>query len=176
MRVDEACTELDELDVHCVVHTGGITFKVRTSALERTFLIIVVKTNIIGIISTTTAEVHTVVLANTRLEGFIEPVCIRIIAEVVFSVSAKAIASRNRNTGIFCCNAKILAVLIGIHDVVNILLDLINTKVTLIIYFQRLILLTALCGDDNHTVSSTRTVDGTGRSILQHLNGLDIVW
>ena len=37
-----------------------------------------------------------------------------------------------------------------------------------------LAVLTALGRDNNHTVSGTRTVDGSRRSILQHLDGLDV--
>ena len=35
--------------------------------------------------------------------------------------------------------------------------------------------LTFLCSDDNHTISSTRTVDAGRSSIFQHLNRLDVV-
>ena len=176
MRVHEAGAELDELHVHRVVHAGRITLKVRTCALERSFLIEIVKTDIIGIVGTATAQVHAVVLTDTCLEGLVEPVGVRVVAEVVVAVAALAVASGNGNTGIFSGNAEIAAVLVGIHHVVDILADLVDTEVALVVHLQRLVFLTALGRDDHHTVSSTRTVDGTCRCVLQHLDGLDVVW
>ena len=176
MRIDETGTELDKLSIHGVVHTSSITLKVRTSALESTILLEIVKTNIIGIINTTTAQVHTMVLADTGLEGLTQPVGISAVLEMIVTVSTLGITTGNGDTGILSSDAKIAAVLLCISQVVDILLNLVNTEVTLIVYLQRLLLLTTLGRDDHHTVSSTRTVDSTCRSILQHLDGLDIVW
>ena len=71
MRVDKAGAELDELHVHRVVHACRVTLKVRTCALERTFLVIVVQTDVIGVVGTATAQIHAVVLADTCLEGLV---------------------------------------------------------------------------------------------------------
>ena len=176
MRVDEAGAELDELDVHGIIYTGRITLKVRTGTLKGSLLFIVVKTDIIGIIHASTTEVHTVVLTNTRLEGFTEPVGVSIIHKMVFTVSTLAISTRkSRDTDILSSNAEILTVLLGIGQVVDILLNLVDTEVAFVVHLQRLLFLTALGRDDNHTIGGTRTIDSTCRSVLQHLDGLNIV-
>ena len=95
---------------------------------------------------------------------------------MVVAVTAEAVATRYGDTGILSGNAEVAAVLSGIHHVVDILPDLVYTEIALVVYLQRLVLLTTLRGDDHHTVSSTGTVDGTSGSILQHLDRLDIVW
>ena len=162
MRINEAGAELDELNIHSVVHTSCITLKVRTCALERTFLIIVVKTDVIGVVGTTTAQVDTVVHTSTCLESLVEPVGICFVTEVIETVTTFAIATRNGDTSILSSNTEIAAVLLSIHHIVDILSDLVDTEVALIVYLQRLLFLTALGSDDHHTVSSTRTVDSTG--------------
>ena len=176
VRIDQTGTELHELSVHRIVHTGSITLKVRTSALESTLLLEIVKTNIIGIINTTTAQVHTMVLADTGLEGLTQPVGIGAVLEMIVTVRTLGITTGNGDTGILSSDAKITAVLLCISQVIDILLNLINTEVTLIVHLQLLLLLTTLSRDNHHTISCTGTVDSTCRSILQHLDGLDIVW
>ena len=175
MRIDKTGAELHELDVHGVVHAGRVTLEIRTGTLKGSLLLIVVKTDIIGIVDTATTEVHTVVLTNARLEGFTEPVGVGIVHKMVFPVCTQTVTTGNRNTGILGGNAKILTVLLGICQVVDILLNLVYTEITFIIDLQRLFFLTVLGRDNHHTIGSTRTVDSTGRSILQHLDGLNVV-
>ena len=155
MRIHEAGAELDELDIHRVVHTGCVTLEVRSCALERTFLIIIVETDVVGVVGTTTAQVHTVVHTSASLEGLVEPVGVSVITEVVIAVAAKAVTTRNGNTCIIGGNAEIAAILVGVHHIVNILTDLVDTEIALIVHLQRLVFLTTLGRDDNHTVSGT---------------------
>ena len=175
VRIDNAGAELDELGVHCVVHAGGETLVVRTCALKRTFLLVVVETYIISIVSTTTAEVHIMVLANTRLEHFGKPVGVGIVHKVISAVFTQAVAARRGNTGIVTSKSEILAILLGVHHFVDTLPYLVDTEIALIAHFQRLVFLTALGRDNHHTISSTRTVDGTCRSVFQHLDGLNVI-
>ena len=114
------------------------------------------------------------VLADTRLEHLLEPVSIGVVLELI-AIATLSVTSRQCYTCIRSCLSQIIAILIGVHNVVNITGNLVDTEVTLVVNLQRLILLTALGCDNNHTVSSTRTVDGACRSILQHLDGLNIV-
>ena len=86
VRIHKTGTELNELNVHGIVHTGRITLKIRTGTLKGSLLVIVVKTDIIGVVHTATTEIHTVVLTDTRLKGFTEPVGIGIVLEMVESV------------------------------------------------------------------------------------------
>ena len=176
MRINNAGTEVDELGLHRIVHTGGETLIVRTCTFQSTFLLEVVKTYIISIVCTTTTEVDIVVLTNTSLKHLIHPFRIGVVHEFICAITNCAISGRQRCTRVGCCLANICAILISIHHIIFTLADEVNTKVTLIVNLQRLILLTSLGCDDNHTVSSTRTVDSTGRSIFQHLNGLNVVW
>ena len=175
MRINETGTELNELRIHRVVHTSSETLIVRTCTLECTTLLEVVQTYIISIVCTTTTEVNIVVLADTCLEYLIKPVGIRVILELVGIIRNLAITTRKRCTRISGCLTQIGAVLICVHHIIHTARDNINTEVTLVVDLQRLILLTTLSRDDNHTVSSTRTVDSTSRSILQHLDCLDII-
>ena len=144
MRIDKTGAELHELDVHGVVHAGRVTLEIRTGTLKGSLLLIVVKTDIIGIVDTATTEVHTVVLTNARLEGFTEPIGVGIVHKMVFPVCTQTVTTGNRNTGILGGNAKILTVLLGICQVVDILLNLVYTEVTFIINLQRLFFLTVL--------------------------------
>ena len=155
VRVNKTCAELHELGVHGVVYTSCVTLKVRTSTFQSTFLIIVIKTYIICIINATTAEVYAVVLTDTSLEGLVEPVGVSIVLEVVKTVGSLAVTTRNRNSCVLGSNTQVLAVLVGIHDVVSILLNLVNTHVSFIVNLQWLLLLTALGSDNYHTVSSS---------------------
>ena len=155
VRIHETGTELNELNVHGIVHTGRITLKIRTGTLKGSLLVIIVKTDIIGIVHTATTEIHTVVLTDTRLKGFTEPVGIGIVLEMIESVRTLAIAARNRDTGILGCDAEILTILCSVCQVVDILLNLVYTKVAFVVNLQGLLFLTALGRDDHHTVSST---------------------
>ena len=87
VRINKTGTELHELCIHRVVNTSSITLEVWTSTLEGTLLIIVIKTYIIGIINTTTTQVHAVVLTDTCLESLSQPVGISIITEVIVTIS-----------------------------------------------------------------------------------------
>ena len=115
------------------------------------------------------------VLAHTLLEHLVEPVGIRVVHKVVFTVLTHAVTAGKRSIGVGGSLTQVVAVLVGIHQVVGAARNNVNTEVALVVNLQRLVFLTVLGGDDDHTVSSTRTVDGTGRSILQHLNGLNVV-
>ena len=154
VRIDETGAELDELRIHRVVHAGSETLIVWTGTFQGTFLLEIVESYIIGAIGTTTAEVQVMVLADTRLEHFVEPVGIGIIPESVCTVN-KAISSGKRCSRVGACLTEILAVLVGVHHVIHTLRNLIDTEVAFIVDSQRLVFLTVLCGDDDHTVSST---------------------
>ena len=176
VRIDEARTELDELGLHRVVHTCGETLVVRTCALQRTSLLEVVEANVIRIVSTATAEVDVVVLAHTGLEHLVEPVGVSAVHELILAgLGVQRIAAGQRCARVGTGLTQVLAVLVGIHHVVDAAGNLVPAEISLIVNLQGLFLLTALGGDDDHTVSSTRTVDGTCRCILQHLDGLDVV-
>ena len=155
MRIDEACAELDELCVHGVVHTCCEALVVRTCTLEGSLLVEVVEADVISIVGTATAQVHVVVLADTRLEHFVEPVGVRTVHEVVLAVFAQAVATRKRRAAVQASLTEVVAVLVGIHQVVSAAGNLVNTEVALVVNLQRLVFLTILRRDDDHTVSST---------------------
>ncbi len=175
VRINNTGAEVDELRLHRVVHTGSETLIVRACALQSSFLVIIVKTYIIGIMCTATAQVDIVILTSTSLEYLLEPIGIGVVHELISAITNCTIATRKRCTRVSGCLTKISTVLISIHHVIFTLANLINTEVTFIIYFQRLIFLTTLSSNDNHTVSSTRTIDSTRRSIFQHLDGLNVI-
>ena len=72
--------------------------------------------------------------------------------------------------GIFAQFGKLL----GIHHGVAVEQGL-ESHVAIIRHCGSLLLITFVCRDDNHTVGTTRTVDGSGRSILQNVHRLDVV-
>ena len=155
MGVDERGAELDELGLHRVVHTGGETLVVRTGALERTLLVEVVEAYIISIMGTTTAQVHVVVLADTSLEHLVKPVGVGSVDKVVTTVIAQAVTAGKRSTRVGTSLTQIVAVLVGIHHIVCAARNEVHTEITLVVHLQRLVFLTVLRGDDDHTVSGT---------------------
>ena len=119
MRVNSTGAELDELSVHGVVNTGCVTGEVWTSAFYGSFLLEIVETNIVSVVTASTAEVYIMILANTCLEHFLEPIGIGVIHELVGSISAKTVASRNRRVRVYACLPNILAILTGIHYIIH---------------------------------------------------------
>ena len=175
VRVDKAGAELDELGLHGIVHTHGEALEVRTGTFQSSFLVEVVETHIISIMCATTTEVHIVVLADTCLEHFIEPVSIGTVLEVIHAIVSRGVSTWEGCAGIFTGLTQIMAVLVGIHHIVDTVGNLVDTEVAFVIYLQRLVFLSALGSDDNHTVGGTRTVDSASRSIFQHLDGSNVV-
>ena len=175
MRVHEAGAELDELRIHCIIHASSETLVVRTGTLKGSLLVEVVQTDVISVVGTAATEVHIVILADTRLEHLVEPVGVCAVHEVILAVFTHAVATGQRCATVGAGLSKVVAVLVGIHQVVGAAGNLVDTEVALVVELQRLVLLTILRGDDDHTVCSTRTVDSTCRCVLQHLNGLDVV-
>ena len=95
------------------------------------------------------------VLTNAHLEHFVKPIGVGSIAELVASIALLAVTTGKWSARVGSSLAKVVAVLVSIHHVIDALADLINTKVTLVIDLQRLVLLTALGGDDDHAVGCT---------------------
>ena len=175
MRIYQASTELHEFGVHSVVYTSSITLIVRTCTLQCTLLVEVIERYIISTVGTTTAEGYVMVLSGTSLEYLVKPVCIGCILEMIFAILTKFITTCESCIRVGASLTEIVAILVGIHHIIYITRNLVNTEVTRVVYLQRLVFLTILGSDDNDTISSTRTVDGTRRSILQDLDGLDII-
>ena len=175
MRINDAGLELDELGVHRVVHTCRVALIVRTGTLDGSLLIEVVERYIIGVVSAATTEVDIMVLTDTGLEDFIEPIGIGSILEMVLAILAELIAAGKCGTTVGTCLTNIVAVLICVHQIIYAFRNLVYAEVTAVVNLQRLILTTMLGGDDDHTITSTRTVDGTGGSILQNLDRLYII-
>ena len=175
MRVNHAGTELHELGVHGVVHTGCVTLVVRTCTFQGTLLVIVVERYIISTVRATTAEGYVVILADTGLEHLVKPISVGWIQEVILAILTHLISTRDRSVGVGTSSTKVLAILVGVHHVIYIARNLVNTEVTRVVHLQRLVFLTILGSDDNDTIGCTRTVDGTRRSILQDLDGLNII-
>ena len=175
MRIDKTGLEFDELGIHRIVHTCRVALIVGTGALYGSLLIEVVESYIIGIVCTTATEVDIVVLPDTCLEDLVEPVGISAILEMVLTVLSKLIAAGKCSSTVGTCLTDIVAVLVCIHQIIYAFGDVVYTEIATVVYLQRLILTTMLGGDDDHTVTSTRSVDSTGSSILQDLNGLNII-
>ena len=124
----------------------------------------------------TSGEVYIVVLTDTRFEYFVKPVGVGVILEMVFSGFAVKFISRwQRSVGVCGRLTEVLAVLVSIHYIIDTFRNIIHTEVTIVIHFQWLVFLSAFGGDDNHTIGGARTIDGSSRSILQHLDGFNIV-
>ena len=60
-------------------------------------------------------------MANTCLERLLEPIGIRIVTKMVVSVFTKTVTSRQRSIGVGCCNTEIVAVLVGVHQVIFVI-------------------------------------------------------
>ena len=116
------------------------------------------------------------VLTDTCLEDLVEPVGIGIVHKPVDTILTLGVSAWNRRVRVLTSDTEILAVLIGIHHVIDVLRNTIDTEVTLVVELERLVFLTILGCDDNDTVGSTRTVDCTCRCILQYLDSLNVVW
>ena len=106
--------------------------------------------------STTSGKVYIMVLTDTRFEYFVEPVGIGVILEMVFPGFAVELVSRwQRSVGVCTSLTDVLAVLVGIHYIIDSLRNIIHTEISIVVHFQRLVFLSAFGGDDNHTVGST---------------------
>jgi len=95
-----------------------------------------------------------VVLTDTSLEHLVKPVCVDHV-RIEVKLVAFLISCRSFHSAVRECHAYVIAVLLCIHHVIDSLLYLVNTHVATVVDSHRLILLTALCCDDNHTVRST---------------------
>ncbi len=125
---------------------------------------------------TATGEVHIVILTDTCFEHFFKPVGIGVILEMIFSGgTVQLVTAGQRSVGVGACLTDVLAVLVGIHYVIDTTGNVVHTYVPIVVYFQRLVFLTAFGSDDDHTVGCTRTVNGSSRCILQNLDGFNIV-
>ena len=176
VRINNAGAEIDELGFHGVVHTGGETLVVWSGTLQCSRLLEVVETYIISIVSTAAAEVHVVVLANAGFEHFLEPVGVGVVHETILArCGVEAVTAGQRCVGVGAGLTQILAVLVGIHHVVGVAGYPVYAEVAFVVDLQGLVFLTVLGGDDDHTVSGTRTVDGTCRCVFEHLNGFNVV-
>ena len=176
MRVNQTSTELDELGLHRIVYTGRETLVVGASTFQSTLLVEIVQTYIISIIGTTATQIDVVVLAYTGLKHLLKPIGIGTVHKLIAArLRIQAIATGQWCVRIGSSLPQIVTILISIHHVVSAAGDNVDTKVALIVDLHRLVLLTVLGSDDNHTICSTRTVDGACRSVLQHLDGLDVV-
>ena len=74
---------------------------------------------------------------------------------MVLAVLAEAVTAGKRSIGVGSGIAQVVAVLVGIHQVVLVVGNDVDTEVALIVKLQRLVFLTALGRDDDHTVGST---------------------
>ncbi len=115
------------------------------------------------------------VLADAGLEGLVEPVGIGVVLEVVVAIGSESVASGYGNAGVCGSNAQIAAVLLGVGQVVDILLNLVYAEIAFVVDLQGLVFLTALGRDDDHTVGGAAAVDGACRCVFQHLDGLNVV-
>ena len=68
---------------------------------------------------TTTTQVYVVVLTDTGLEYFVEPVGIGVVLEVVETISTQAVATRSIDTSVFGSLTEVTAVLVSIHHIVD---------------------------------------------------------
>ena len=177
VRINNTCAELHELGVHGVVYTCSVTGIVRTCTFECTLLLEIVESHVVCTVGTTTTEVYVVVLTGTGLEHLLKPVGVGVVLELILACgSVEAVSTGESSTRVGTSLTDVVAVHVCIHHVINIAWNLVNTEISSVVDLQRLVLLTVLSGDDDHTVGSTRTVDSTCGSILEHLDGLDIIW
>ena len=108
-------------------------------------------------------------------EYLVKPICVGFVLEMIHSILAHLVTARQRSVGILASLTQIVAILVSVHYIIYIARNLVNTKVTGVVHLQRLVFLTILGSDNNDTIRSTGTIDGTRRSILQNLDGLDII-
>ncbi len=152
---------------------GDVGVKVGTEAgagearaYTHTVLIEIAATQGVVHVLVTAIDVHRVVLHEGRLEEFVLPVGAVGEQRGVFIVFAGAPALNGRTHIIE------LRILRQVHHT-EFLGEGLPADIPLILYFG-LAVLSPLGGDHHHTIGSTRTVDGRGRSVFQHLNGGDV--
>ena len=86
MRIHDTGVELDKLGLHHIVHTSRETIIVRTSTFQRTLLLEIVETYVIGVVCTATTQINIVVLTCTSLKHLLEPISIGIVHEMVLAI------------------------------------------------------------------------------------------
>ena len=108
----------------------------------------------------TACHTHVVVVAHTSLIVKVLPVGIGVVVLIkrIFVETGKFPEFRKSRT---------------VHH--RILVEhLLETYISVIGHLSRSALVTFHCGNDNHTVGTTRTVDGSGGSILENVHRLDV--
>ena len=97
-------------------------------------------------------------MADSCTENLVLPIGVSTIIITVINIVCPYIAT----DVIGCCHVELLR-------------DHVESHITIIGHISALTLISTLCGNDNHTVGSLRTVDGCSRSITKHVDTLDII-
>ena len=176
VAIDDACGKLNELDIERVVDTSGEAVVVRTSAFHSSLLLKVVERHIVGIALATTVERHVVVHTHTSLEDLVEPIGIHLANQIVGAVLNISRGNLIGHAAIGIELIDVLSILLGVHNIVHIVLNLVHAHIASVVNAHGGVLLTTLSCDDDDAVGSTRTVDSSSGGILENLNGLDVVW
>lgn len=110
----------------------------------------------------TTGEIHIVILTDTCLNTSLNQLVLVLSWNDISGGTVQLVTAGQRSVGVGTCLTDVLAVLVGIHYIIDITGDIVHTHVAIVVYFQRLVFLTAFGSDDDHTVGGARTVDGSG--------------
>ena len=116
------------------------------------------------------------VLTCSHLEYCVKPICIYVVAffeEIL--VGRSVVACGESRARIFGGCLDVLHKLVGLHHVVDVLINIVDAEVAGVIDFDGLVFLALLCGDDYHAVCCTRTVNCCCGCVLQNLDGCDVV-
>ena len=140
-------------NILCIVH---LHLEVLVGSLaDDTFFFGIRDIGRIGGILGTTADIQVVIVLEASLAGnSCEP--IGIIAQILL-----------------CCFA--VDDVVGVHKL-EFLAPLRERGIAIITDLNGCVALTALCGNQNHTVGTTGTIDGGCRGILQHVDRGDVLW
>ena len=151
------------LVIHLALH--GITLEIGT--LQHTVLIGIAKTIIIGSIFSTTLNRKIIILHQSRIEHNILPVIILFRSQIERHIQRFQTRRSSRLGGYrspIRCIQKI-----------QVFGRSINSNIGCYVYgWHTLGIATTLGSYDNDTVGSSRTIDGCRRSILQHIDTLNV--
>ena len=145
---------------------------------DGTFLTVVTSRDTeIGLL-TTTRDHQIVVLAPSRLAHFLHPVGV-IVPVLIFcprAVVVQLVDIRGRDRSL----RRIVEFLLHQHSVVVTIQQVVTFRLPTGLYTQRIVYTslttrTAFRANHNHTIGTTHTPDGSGGSVFQHLNVLNVL-
>ncbi|MPN27846.1 hypothetical protein SDC9_175280 [bioreactor metagenome] len=154
MAIDYVCLNLHKLHIHAIVNAGSVTVEVGTGTYHGTLLAEIVEAYVVGIVESSTGDIDVVILADTCLECFVEPVGVHHTGiDILFT--GRIVSCRNIHATVVIRHGDVRSILAGIHHIIHATVYLIDTHVAAVINLHGFVAGALLRGDDHHPIGGT---------------------